>query len=68
MTEPGQARNSHNTYRWNYEQVEGAKDPELRVSAPPLQNFVTLQTNIHNLNVQHGKPQHTEMTVCLLNV
>ena len=32
------------------------------------QAFVTSQTNIHNLNVQHGKPQHTEFTVCSMNV
>ena len=32
------------------------------------QNFVTSQTNIHNLNVEHGKPKHTELTVCSLNV
>ena len=28
------------------------------------QNFKTLQSNIHNLNVKHRKPQHTELTVC----
>ena len=32
------------------------------------QNFVTSQTNIKNLNVEHRKPQNTELTVCSLNV